>query len=282
MYYYQVASVNGSGTSSYSQIGQACPAPNGESSLYELRLQAQQMADRVGGDFVTTNEWNDIINRAMFELYDILVTSYEDYFVASPIHFISTGSQNLYALPNGSNTFLSSANATVTPPAFYKLLGVDMGLNTNNNAYATMRKFNFNKRNTYFYPTSGGTVYGVFNMQYRVMGANIEFIPTPTGGQPIQLWYIPRMTKLLQDTDITSIGVSGWTEYIVVRAAIYALSKEESDVSHLESQLLFLKQRIEEAAQNRDSSMPDTISDTGGMGPWGAGGFGSNSPVGGY
>src|SRR6185312_6100984 len=45
MYYYQVAGVNTSGTSPYSNISNMVAALPSEMSLFELRLRAQQTAD---------------------------------------------------------------------------------------------------------------------------------------------------------------------------------------------------------------------------------------------
>ena len=114
------------------------------------------------------------------------------------------------------------------------------------------------------------------------MGSNIEFIPTPSGGQALRVWYIPRMKELLQDTDITDQGISGWIEYVIVRAAKYALDKEESDTTKLDQELIFLKQRIEESAANRDAGIPDKISDTR-QGNWSRGwNGGSGGSIGGF
>lgn len=283
-YWYQVQGVNSSGSSSFTYSKSAIPTPTGEMSLQQIRLQAMQRADRVNSNFLTTPEWNTNINKAMFELYDLLVTVYEDYFLAPPIQFVADGNTYLYPLPNGSNTFLNANNPsqTVTPPPYYKLLGVDLALQNATNAYVTINKFNFIDRNRFVYPNTASTIYGVFNLQYRVMGSNIEFIPTPSAGQAIRLWYIPRMTELLQDTDITQQGISGWIEYVIVRAAIYALQKEESDSTKQEQQLMFLKQRIEETAANRDAGSPDTISDTQGNRGWGYGNNGFNGGRGGW
>jgi hypothetical protein len=209
---------------------------------------------------------------------------FEDYYLAPPIQFVANGTQYLFPLPNGSNTFLDANNpaVTITPPPFYKLLGVDLALNNAVNAYVTVNKFNFIDRNRFVYPNTASTIYGVFNLQYRVMGSNIEFIPTPAGGQALRLWYIPRMTELLQDTDITTQGISGWIEYVIVRAAKYALDKEESDTTKLDQELIFLKGRIEETASNRDAGQPDTISDTN-QGNWANGWMGGrNGATGGF
>lgn len=200
----------------------------------------------------------------MYELYDLLVTVYEDYYLAPPIQFVSDGNTFLYDLPNGSNTFQNALNPnqTVTPPALYKLMGVDLALNNATNAYVTVNKFNFIDRNRFVYPNTASTIYGVFNLQYRVMGSKIEFIPTPTSGQAIRLWYVPRLTQLLRDTDTTVVGISGWVEYIIVKAAYYALTKEESDTQPLVLQLVSLADRIQSSASNRDAGQPDRISDT--------------------
>lgn len=263
-YYYTVTAVNVSGGSPSTPPQSVVPTPSGEQSLGSIRLKAMQRADRVNSNFVTLTEWNSYINQSMFELYDLLVTTFEDYFLAPPIQFVADGVTYQYPLPNGSNTFLDANNPSVvvTPRPFYKLMGCDLALNNATNAYVTINKFNFIDRNRFVYPNTASTLYGVFNMQYRVLGKNIEFIPTPTAGQSIRLWYIPRLVELLQDTDVTDIGISGWIEYVIVKAAYYALTKEESDTSSLVMQLQALNKRIEETAANRDAGQPDTISDT--------------------
>lgn len=259
--WYKIAASNGE-SSGYTIPQSAVPVPTGEMCLSQIRLKAQQRADRVNSNFVTMTEWNSLINQAMFELYDLLTTVYEDYNIATPIMFTADGSTFLYALPNGSNTFTNALTGqTFTPKPFYKLSGVDLALNTANNAFITVNKFNFADRNAYVYPNSNSTIYGVADLRYRVMGSNIEFIPVPSGNQQIRLWYIPRLTELLRDTDTTDTGISGWIEYVIVRAAKYALDKEESDSTKLTEQIVFLKGRIEESAANRDAGMPDTISD---------------------
>jgi hypothetical protein len=283
MYYYQVAAVNLSGTSVYSSVAQMVAAPPSEMSLFELRLRSQQTADRVGSQFVTASEWNAFLRLAMYELYDLLIDSYEDLF-ASQIVFIQTnGTTQNYALPDGVTNYLGgNFNGTSGAPAlaFYKMAGMDLSVNTSTvtPAFVTLRKFNFIDRNKYVYPNSTSTIYGVYNQAYRVMGNQIMLIPVPAGNQQLRMWYSPKLPALLQDTDLTTIGYSGWLRYPIVRAAKYALDKEEgSDTSKLDTEIVYLKTRIEQTSQNRDAGIPDKISETrfdgiyGGNG-WGAGG----------
>lgn len=245
-YYYKVASVNSDGTSAYASPSPSSIVPTltSDISLGQVRLMAQQRADRVNSNFVTLSEWNSYINQSYFELYDLLVTVFEDYYLQDPYIFTTDG--------NAQQTL---------PDDFYKLLGVDAGLSSTGQAWQTLKKFDFSMRNNYVYPQITSTALGIFNLRYRLMGNTLFFIPTPGAGQYIRIWYIPKLTQLLQDTDILK-GISGWSEYVIVDAAIKALQKEESDVSVLMAQKQMLIKRIEESASNRDAGMPDTISNT--------------------
>jgi len=260
LYYYQVAANNGT-IGTYTTAQSIIPVFSGQMTLMQSRLLAQQEADRVNSNFVTLPEWNTYLNQSYFELYDILVQKFGDeYFMAPPWQFQTNGAQ-FYTLPDGSATYTTTPASGITCRPFYKLKGIDLGLNPGVNAFITLHKFNFISRNRYVFPNLTSTFMGVVNLRYRLIGNQVEFIPTPAAGQTIQVWYVPRMVQLLQETD-TFDGISGWTEYVVVDAAIKALEKEESDTSPLMARKMGLLTRIEEAASNRDAGIPDTISDT--------------------
>ena len=261
-YWYRVTSTNG--TESSPTLSQSVvPCTPGETSLGQIRLLAQQRADRVASNFVSTTEWNSFINLACYELYDLLITTYDDYYVAPPIQFTTIGGVANYPLPNGLLTFIDWATQTpVVAKSLYKLRGLDLGVDNANNGFVTVHKFNFEDRNKYFYPNTASTIYGVFNLSYRMLGSQLQFIPTPSANQVIRLWYFPRLTELLADTDMTDYNVSGWIQYVIIRAAKYALDKEEGDTSALTNEIMFLKSRIESSAQNRDAGQPDTIQDS--------------------
>ena len=288
MYWYQVAGTNTDGTGSYSSIVQMVAAPPSEMSLFELRLRSQQCADRVNSQFVVNSEWNYMIRMAMYELYDILMTSYEDYFASSYVTIQTNGSTANYPLPDGATNYLGgSYNGTSGAPAaaFYKLAGMDLNVNTSalTPSRVSLMRFDFIKRNQYVYPNSTSTIYGVYNMRYRIMGNNINIIPTPAGNQTLIAWYSSRLPQMLSDTDLSTIGTSGWLRYVIVRAAKYALDKEEgTDTSKLDQEIVFLKQRIEQASSNRDAGIADTISETRQDLVYGNGWGGGNAGQGGW
>lgn len=262
----------------FSNIAQMVAAPPSEMSLFELRLRAQETADRVNSQFVIQPEWNSFLRLAMYELYDLLITVYEDLFAQNFVFINTNGTTQNYPVPDGVTNYLGGVFGGVSgipALAFYKLAGMDLGINTSNNAWVTLLKFDFIERNRYVYPNSTSTIYGVYNMRYRLMGNNVNIIPTPAGNQQIRMWYSPKLPGLLKDTDLTTLGYSGWLRYPIVRAAKYALDKEEgTDTSKLDAEIAFLKSRIEQSASNRDVSMPDTISATRQDPVYGGNGFG--------
>lgn len=287
-YWYRVAGVNGDGTGPYTVASQnygtdylsIVPCVAGVASLQELRMLSQAKCDRLNSDFVTLPEWNKFINLAADELYDLITTTYDDYNMYAPVYFTTNGTDSSYPLPDGVSEFQDANGNTIVPPPIYKLSGIDLGLNNAPNGFVTVQKYNFIDRNRYIFPNTASTIYGIFGLQYRFIGNTIRFIPQPSSQQPIGIWFIPRRRQMLRETDLCD-GFGGWNNYIIVRAAKYALDKEESDTSKLDQELIFLKGRIEESAPNRDEGQPDTISDTrmaSGMGPDGGGGW--NGPFG--
>lgn len=278
LYYYQVAAVNGSGASTYTASAPTSIVPclPGQVNLGMLRYRAKLKCDQLKSNFLTTDEWNINLNQSLFELFDVLTRKDgENYIVASPYTITTTGAKS-YALPDGSAIFAQSG---ITPPAVYKLLGIDCGVAVGNNAWVTLPRYNWIDRNKFIYPQLQANALGVFNLSYREMGNNIYFIPNPTAGQFIQLWYVPVMTMLLQDTDMMGFSISGWDEYVVTDAAEKAAYKQESYelVSILSAKKEALLERIETTASNRDQGQPNTISDTRtNTGFYDGGGFGGS------
>jgi hypothetical protein len=167
-------------------------------TLESLRFQSQERADQLNSTFLSTSEWNRNIMGSYKELYDLLIAAYgTDYYVNTPVTFQTNGTSQLFALPDGTTTFTNGiTGATLTPPAFYKLLGIDLAISPGNQAsYVTIRPFNFSDRNRYAVPNFQ-SFYGVTNLRYRLNGNNLWLTPIPASGQTIQIWYIPRPSDI--------------------------------------------------------------------------------------
>lgn len=260
--WYQVASINGSGTSNYATLGTnglpltITPCLPGQINLGYLRYMAKLRADMLFSQFLTDDEWNFNINQSATRLYDLLVTKFGDkYFLAPPLQFNTNGGAS-YPLPNG--TLYNSA------PALYKLAGVDAGINASNNQWFTLPKFNWMDRNRYATLQLAGTVQSIYGLAYCDFGNMLYFIPLPTTAQMIQLWYVPMLQQMLLDTDMMPFSISGWSELVIIDASIKALIKEES---YEQAQALIgergeLLERIQVTAANRDVGQPNTVTNS--------------------
>lgn len=215
-------------------------------TLLQLRTESRQRADMENSTFVTDSELNNYINNSISELHDILIQAYDGDYYINEITFQTSSNQESYEL------------STIIPADdFYKLRGVDAKLN--NSEWFTLQPFSFNERNRR--QNFGAWRYlGISNVRYRIVGSTIRFTPVPDDNIEVRMWYIPTAVELTADTD-TLKDLNNFSEYIIVDAAIKMLQKEESDVSVLMAQKADLKRRIEEAANNRDAGMGESVSD---------------------
>lgn len=247
----------------------------GTVTLATLRSSVRQRADMVNSQFVTDSELDGYINSSAAELYDKIVEAYgEEYYsaaVKTPYQFTTDGTNEMFALPDGSTTYqLPSSGGTA--PAFYKLLGVEVQVNGSPTGWATLHPFPFIERNRYSFPGLQ-SAYGLRGrLKYRIHGNYLWLKPLPISGQVIRLWYVPRYMQLVNTTDVLD-GFSGWDEYVVIDAAIKCLQKEESDVSVLLVQKGAFEKRLESITQNRDIGSPATVGDIRRSAHWGGQGY---------
>jgi hypothetical protein len=198
-----------------------------------LRERAQLRADMENTNFISSTEWNDIINTSYRELYDILVGTYADYYSSSATFTLAGGS--------GGNTYS-------LPADFYKLRGLDYYIGSGTNPWREVPRYNFEDRNKLWFRS------------YARMGSVIRVLPEAHAGGDYKIWYIPQPTALTDDAH-TVEGVNGWEEYIVIDAAIKALNKEESDVSALMAEKAAILKRVESMASESDANRPATVAD---------------------
>lgn len=256
IYYYQVqasqviASILTYSLPTSSLSGQSLKP--GQTTLGNLRLEAQQRINKENSQFYSTQEWNSMLSQSYKELYDILIQKFgDDYFLANPYTYTTSGTID-------STTMQSTYPL---PMDFYKLMRVEVALNpADPNSWVTLRQFDAIQANLWNYPNVY-TFYGITNLRYRLWGDNLVVVPIPSAGQTLRILYSPRPNQLINDTDLIN-GVSGWEEYIVVDACAKALIKEESDATPFAIQKQALLKRIEEAAENRNVGEPQTVSDS--------------------
>lgn len=246
IYYYQIQAGNGTNSGLPTPSLSAQALNPGQTTVGNLRLEAQQRINKENSQFYTNQEWNSMISQSYKELWNIIAQKFgDDYYVAQPYTYTTAQTVQFYPLPLD----------------FKALLGVEVALNPSDpNSWISLRQFEFVQRNLYNYPNVY-TFYGITNLRYRLNGNNLYIVPNPQGGQTIRIWYVPRPNQLINDTD-TVDAVAGWEEYIVADVCIKALAKEESDVSVFAAQKQALIKRIEEEAENRNIGDPQLVSDS--------------------
>lgn len=209
-------------------------------TVAQIVLEAKQKADMENSNFVKPEEWIRYVNNGYKELYDILVSKFEDYYTVGPVAL----------------TVAQGASSVALPADFYKLRGVDRS-NGGNDFFAIL-PFNFNDRNRRGYYQRWRGIEP--SIRYRIMGNNLIFTPQDQAAGNYQIYYVPRAADLTSDTD-TIDGVNGWEEYVINSAAEEALIKEESDTSAVAGAKAALLGRIQAMAANRDAGQVETVSD---------------------
>jgi hypothetical protein len=213
-------------------------------SLGSVRDECKERTDLVNSQFITTAEWNRMINKSAFTLYELVVSAYgNDYNVAAPYLFETDGVTQRYQLP----------------PDFFKLLGVDVQLSDTTTGWLAVRKFSFSERNKFMTPYQ--TFYGTrSNLRYRLLGDKLWILPTASAGQFMQIHYVPRMTPLVSDTDVLN-GLDGWEAFVTADVCAKACVKRETDPGPFLAEMQILAQRIQVIAEARDLGSPSTVVD---------------------
>lgn len=190
----------------------------------------------------TDAEITDHINEGIAELEDVIRGAFGQEYRRAQATFNTVNGTQLYALPAD----------------FLSLLSVDVQFSTN--IFLTARPYMENERNAYkFFPI--GWLYGQ-PIWYRLIGANISFIPVPQGVFTVFVNYMPTSPVLVNGSDAYD-GVAGWEEYAVLDAAMKCLIKDEDTdiMGVLSGQKEKIKQRILDYAPERDAGQPERVKD---------------------
>ncbi len=219
-------------------------------TLGKLRGLARLYADQRPADeanaFVkavgttTTAGLNDLVNLALCELYDDLVKAGgTDYYrTVDPIAIVAGTA--LYNLP----------------ATFYQMLDLRLEWAVND-----VEPVGSIKDRDYYKFKNTGSAWGSWSMKaYRIAGAQIELLPTPTVAVTGRLAYVPACPVLTADSD-TFDGVNGWEKVVALKVAMELRAIEQTGFSSdLERLYKMEKDRIEGMAGDR-AAEPDQVTD---------------------
>lgn len=210
----------------------------------DMIQRVRRRGDFENSEFVTDEELTDYLNRGLCELWDILVSSFENYGMETSSFTIPNTDPEVFKLPTD----------------FYKLMGVDF-TPTSGGTTSRVRPFSFQHRNQYSNPVFKAT--GVDLVEYTLVGDEIKLIPEDLPSGTIKLWYVktaPQFSTTDASSEVSGL-TPGYEDYAVTYAVMLAKNKEESDVKFEVSNLERLTARITAAATRRDSGESTSIVD---------------------
>lgn len=91
-----------------------------------------------------------------------------------------------------------------------------------------------------------------------IVGNKVGFTPIPTATQQAQFWYVPILPDLQSDTSTTQIPRQ-FTDLIAMKAAIYAMIKDEDDTTPLERQYAARFNQLVRATRDRQQQNPKKV-----------------------
>ena len=207
-------------------------------TLAQLRTRVRERADMVDSDFVTDAELNTYIQQSYRKLYNLIVTTFSDWYVEDPVEFTISPGTNEYTLP----------------ATFYKLVAVDY---KRNDQWVEVKRYTMTERNV---RTSGAFRAYFPSIMYRLMNGKLRFIPTDNCDGTYRYWAVNKPNVPTDDAD-TIDGENGWDEFVVLDAAIKCLSKEESDISVLALERAQVKEDILINANSYDEGGSERVED---------------------
>jgi hypothetical protein len=210
-------------------------------TLLQIRTAVRSKIDRVNAATPTNTELNAWINESAAELWDLLVTVYEDQY--STYATTQDAQASVFSIANLSTLFGLLVPSGHEPVRLFKLREVEYQQNGQWYPLPPVMKQEWWK---YASVTDLGYPRG-----YTLIGADIHVMPAATPSQQYRIFYIPAYADMVDDANSLFLVPNHWDEYVVVDACIKARIKLQQDPSAEMQRKAELRQRIKGAATNR-------------------------------
>ena len=211
-------------------------------TLKELKDIVKDQADMANTSFITDTVLNYWVNAELFELYDVLVSCFPEQFLEIQAVTLAAGSDYI-VLPDNFHTLL-------------KVFYVDSAGNK-----TCLRKFMLDEMDQTCDVDWASSV-AAESCRYRLLGNRVYFVPLPGSAQTLQIWYVPRPTRLFADTQRVDINVPvGWEDFVISGCVARCLLKEESDATPFLMRKEAMRKHIVDTSMNRDAGTGERIVD---------------------
>lgn len=204
-------------------------------TVAELATKIRDRGDFNESPYITDAFLIDALDSAKAEVYDIVVSKFED----------------AYTTISGLSATAGDPDVSL-PTNFYKLIGVD--LDAGGGQFSTVHRWNLHERNL-FDGTLGGSSY-----RYRLVGSELRLIPTPASDEDFRVWYVPISTRLTRMEDEVD-GINGFEELMVAIAQRKCHVREGTSVTAIDAEIERQTRRIEIMAGGRDAGEPESLQD---------------------
>lgn len=183
---------------------------------------------------------NDAVLRALGSLHRKLTAAVGDERFLSTDSFDTESGVSTYALPSN----------------FDHLLSIDM---LADGTRRWMHAFEASERAQL---TSPSEAYSGIPVAYRLKGANLELLPTPTGEYTVRLFYVPTVSQPTSDAT-TFDTVSRLDDYVIAYAARILATKDKAWdlVGECRTVCGELEEEIAVIGRNRDKNSPPRVVD---------------------
>lgn len=212
-------------------------------TLAELCTAVRRKIDRVNASTPSTTELIEWINESAAELWDEVVTVYEDQYTTY-VEFPNP-LESVFSIANISD--LTGEVYHNQPLRLFKLRSLEY---SSNGEWIEIKQVP--KQEWWKYSTSSNVG---FPAGYTLIGDYIHILPENTAAQTYRMFYVPMYTPMvaqeLPPEDCLFTVPNGWHEYVVVDACIKARAKFQEDASLELARKAALLQRIRRAASNR-------------------------------
>ena len=207
-------------------------------SVQDIVTDVRNRCDMAQSQYITDDELVSYINSAAGELFDILVSTSEDFQL------------NSADITLASSDILAGTNFIPMPATLAKLRGVDRLFG---GTWLTCYRHGMAERNAWSWPSYNPPI-GYITTWYRLQGSNIYLVPPQTAAGQYRVWYVPDYVTLAIDDDLPDyMATSSWLEFIIASVCSKVLQKQDLDNSTFEAQKAAQQLRIVDAAVPRDT-----------------------------
>ena len=227
-------------------------------TVSSIITRAQQASDQEASNYISASEWLTYVNYGLRRMHDFMISASGDEYMLKSYVFSLTSSSSVYTLPAD---FLRERafDLNVAPKPI------------------SMQRFQWRERNKYQWAQFNWGGIGAAPM-YCLVGQSVYFYPAPTvQSAGITMWYFPTLqttpdggttwnSGTVSSTTVQVDGINGYEQLAVLYAALLAKTKEGTDPSGIQSQLVEVKLWINDSVTRRNEGEPMFVGEVNGDG----------------